>query len=302
MNDPTWVTTDGWEAMGTGCEVVVVGGVGGDTAAARERVRDLEARWSRFRPDSELCRVNAGAGRPVRVSPETITVIAAAVTAWHSTAGRFDPTVLDALERVGYDRPFGCGLDGELTITGPPPEVPGCGRIALDPAAGTVTVPPGTRLDLGGIAKGHAADLVAAELVARGAAGALVNLGGDLRATGSPPTPSGWTVGIEAVPRASVVVRDGGLATSSTCRRRWTRAGEAQHHVIDPAARVPASTSVATVTVFAASAARAEVLATAALIAGDDAIALLAAYGASGVIVGTDAAVATTPDLTGIAA
>jgi thiamine biosynthesis lipoprotein len=231
-----------------------------------------------------------------------MSVVAAAVTAWHATSGRFDPTVIDALERAGYDRPFATGLDGPTPVPAPPDSVPGCASIAFDAVAGTVTVPSGTRLDLGGIAKGHAADLVATELVARGAAGALVNLGGDLRALGTPPNAGGWPVALGAVPCASVVVRAGGLATSSTGRRRWTRAGAAHHHVIDPATCAPAALPTATVTVFAPEAARAEVLATVALLAGDDALALLVAHGASGIVVGADAAVSTTPDLDGITA
>jgi thiamine biosynthesis lipoprotein len=286
--------------MGTECDVVVVGGGSDDTTFAHARVEELEARWSRFRPDSELCRLNRAAGRAVEVSHETAAVVAAAVTAWHATGGRFDPTVIDALECAGYDRPFATGLDGASPVRDAPECVPGCASITFDAAAGTVTVPLGTRLDLGGIAKGFAADLVAGELVARGASGALVSLGGDLRALGTPPTPAGWIVGIDAVPGASVVVQDGGLATSATTRRRWMRAGALQHHVIDPTTCAPAAFPAAIVTVFAPAAARAEVLATVALLAGHEALAVLVAHGASGVVVGADGVARTTPDLDGL--
>jgi len=93
--------------MGTWAHVVIAGG--GDRGQAldraRRRIDDLERRWSRFLPDSEVSRLNAGAGRPVLVSPETARLVARAVDAWRLTAGRFDPTVLPALVAAGYDRP-----------------------------------------------------------------------------------------------------------------------------------------------------------------------------------------------------
>lgn len=287
--------------MGTDCHVVVVGGGPVDLDLARDRVEELESKWSRFRADSELSRVNTRPGRPVRVSAETVAVVAAALAAWHTTNGRFDPTVLDALEAAGYDRSFADGLD-RPDGPGVPRPVPGCADIELDAIVGALTVPSGIRLDLGAIAKGFAADLVAAELIARSAAGALVNIGGDLRAIGTGPTGDGWTVAIDHVPGAAVVVSNGGLATSSTTRRRWRRGGSDQHHVIDPATGRPAVIGERTATVFAPTAARAEVLATAALLAGPGAVELLSAHGASGIVVGPGGAVSTTADLRTVAA
>ena len=72
----------------------------------RARIEELEARWSRFRPDSELCRLNAAAGRPCSSPPTRSHAVTAAVDAWRATDGRFDPTVLPALVALGYDRDF----------------------------------------------------------------------------------------------------------------------------------------------------------------------------------------------------
>jgi thiamine biosynthesis lipoprotein len=286
--------------MGTDAQVVVIGGTHDDVDAARACVDELERRWSRFLPESELCRVNGGAGRPVDVSPETCELVATAIDAWRATRGRFDPTVLDALEAAGYDRPFASGLDGS-TPTGPARAAPGCGAIRVDARAGTITLPAGVRLDLGGIAKGHAADLVVGELCTRGVAGALVNLGGDLRVAGTGPSGDGWPVGIEHVPGTAVVVSHGGIATSATTRRRWTRAGTALHHVIDPATGRPARATADAITVFAATAAMAEVTATAALLAGPDAIDVVRAAGASGLVAMSDGRLVTTDDLATLA-
>ena len=92
--------------MGTDAHVVIVGGGVDLPDRAAARVADLEARWSRFLPDSEISRCNALSGRPVCVSEETVRLVACAVSGWRLTDGRFDPTVLAALRDAGYDRDF----------------------------------------------------------------------------------------------------------------------------------------------------------------------------------------------------
>lgn len=151
--------------------------------------------------------------------------------------------------------------------------------------------------DPGGIGKGLAADLVTAELLAAGAAGACVNLGGDLRvagrAPGAPAEPGapGWGVGVEnpfgRQLAAVLSLHDGGVATSSRLRRRWTGPGQApSHHLIDPRTGLPAASGLASVTVVAASAWQAEWLTKAAFLAGAAAgSALLERLGAAGALI-----------------
>src|SRR4029453_16270173 len=96
---------------------------------ARARIDDLESRWSRFLPDSALNRLNRAAGRPVEVDEDTSAVVAAAGDEWWRTAGRFDPTVADAVVRAGYDRSF--EAIGEV-VAEPGRPSPGCAGIELD--------------------------------------------------------------------------------------------------------------------------------------------------------------------------
>ena len=96
--------------MGTTAHVVVVT-PSDDLAAtalahARTRLEQLESRWSRFRTDSEIARLNRVSGSPAIVSADTRALVARAVEGWERTAGRFDPTVLDAMVALGYDRDF----------------------------------------------------------------------------------------------------------------------------------------------------------------------------------------------------
>lgn len=279
--------------MGTECHVVVVGGRPSLAADAAQLVERLEARWSRFRSGSELMRLNRHAGRPVVVSRETFDAVARAVEGWYLTAGRFDPTVHTALVANGYDRTFreiAAGADRPPAAP-PPAPAPGCGSIVLLPSSRAVILPPGVALDLGGIGKGLAADLVVRALIDRGASGACVNLGGDVRVDGEPPTDAGWDVAVEdpftaGGELARVRLASGAVVTTTRLFRRWTAGGQERHHLLDPGTGRPAWTGLAAVTVVAAEAASAEIVAKAAFMAGvEEGAALIEAAGATGLLV-----------------
>jgi thiamine biosynthesis lipoprotein len=279
--------------MGTEVHLLWVGsGADRGLRAARALVESLDRRWSRFRPDSELSRLNAAAGRPTVLSSDTFALVATAVDAWRLTHGRFDPTVLRALTTAGYDRSFEfLAPDGAAPLSDPGGAVPGCAGIALEPGTGLVCLPRGVGLDLGGIAKGHAADLVVAAMLAAGAGGALANLGGDLRVAGLPPDPAGWLIGIEDPHDPSrdlgvLALADGAVTTSSRLRRRWRRGGRPVHHLIDPATGRPTDSGVDAAVVVADRGVRAEILAKAAVVAGPVAGAeILTRAGATGLLV-----------------
>lgn len=272
--------------MGTIVHLVVDEAAGELLPRAVDRVRDWDQRWSRFRADSEVAAINAAAGRPVVVSPDTAALTALAVDAWHLTDGRFDPTVHDAVVAAGYGRPF---AEGPTARTTPEP-APGAAGIEVDREAGLVTAPAGVRLDLGGIAKGHGADLLVAELLADGATGAAATLGGDTAVAGACPYAGAWPVVADNAGDEPVAhLTFGGFCFSTTRRRRWrTDRGEA-HHIIDPRHGEPAETTISVAAVAAATAAAAEVFATAAVVAGWPAARSLVEHaGLSGFIVTTD--------------
>jgi thiamine biosynthesis lipoprotein len=289
--------------MGTDVEVLALGADDATVTElgtiAADALEAREARWSRFRPSSELCSINAAGGAPVVVSRSTFALVERAIASWRATDGRFDPTVLDALQAAGYDRDFATLPATQADRTGDAPDVPGCDGIVLDPVVSSVRLPPGVALDLGGIGKGVAADEVSAELLAAGlpgVRGVLVNLGGDLRARGDAPAPRGWIVEVDdplATGRTGVVALvAGAVATSTRLRRTWTRGGRAMHHLIDPRTGEPAAAGLVSVTVVAGTAADAEVLAKAAYVAGvDDGRVLIETAGATGLFVTDDGAV-----------
>lgn len=286
--------------MGTTARVLVSGaGPGLDTHAER-RLRELEARWSRFLPNSELMQLNRASGRPVRVSAETFALITRAVDSWRETSGWFDPTGRRALTALGYDRDF-----AELaTDTGPRRRIepfPGCAGVALDPIVGTVSLPVGVELDLGGIGKGYAADRVTMEMMDLGASGACVDLGGDVRCAGVGPAAGAWEVAFadprRGRPSDRVRLAAGGVATSTIRLRRWCSGGVEVHHLLDPATGRPTARGVASVTVVAGETWWAEVLAKSVIVAGRDAgQRLLEEHGVSGLIILENGREYTTPD------
>jgi thiamine biosynthesis lipoprotein len=250
-------------AMGTEVELMVDAEASTATSlalmAAADEVVRLEALLSRFLPYSELSLLNSLG--LMRAGPDLVRLTRLALDARERTQGRFDPTVHDALVGAGYDRTFD-KLAGCVAVTSPPSRC--LGQVAVDEATGLIELEPGTRLDLGGIAKGYAADRACDLLAAVGPC--LANAGGDLAARGR-----AWPVGVET-PEGTITVElcDGGIATSGRDRRHWTtQAGEA-HHLIDPATGSPAESDLVRVSVVAPSATEAEVLAKALFLAGAD--------------------------------
>jgi thiamine biosynthesis lipoprotein len=300
--------------MGSDAHVIMVGGPPGLAERARRRIDDLERRWSRFLPDSEISHLTRRAGEWVALSADSVRLVERALDAWRLTVGRFDPTVLGAVIRAGYDRSFDqLGPSGGDT---PSPLSVGAAGILVD--GDRVRLPPGVGFDPGGIGKGLAADIVVTEALAAGAAGACVNLGGDLRAAGRPPdapppgsspspdSPStgsaAWTVAVEhpssPEPLALLGLHDGAVATSTTLRRRWRAEGQERHHLIDPWTGAPSTSDLTLAAVVTAEAWVAEVLAKAVLLRGSaQAFDLVAGLGADAITVDRDGLIRSTPGL-----
>jgi thiamine biosynthesis lipoprotein len=225
---------------------------------AEDEFHRLEALLSRFLPTSELTRLNEEG--ELAVAPDLLAVVDAALAARELTAGRFDPTVHDALVAAGYDRSFEL-----LPVGGGAPVLVGkaCGGgVEIDRETSRIRLDPGVKLDLGGIAKGYAVDRALGMLAAAGPA--LVDAGGDIAVTGRP-----WPVGVDTSEGTiTLELSDGALATSGCDRRRWGGPEGERHHLIDPSTGRPADGELLRVTVAAAKALEAEVLAKALFLAG----------------------------------
>jgi len=193
-------------------------------AAMDAVLRDIDDTCSRFREDSELTRLNAGAGREHAVSPLLGRAIAEALRAAALTDGDVDLTVGGAVRRAGYDVDFAAipADGGPITVTARP--IPGWRLVRYAAAGHRFYAPAGIEIDLGATAKALAADLaaVAALEALHGTGGVLVSLGGDIALAGTPP-PGGWTVQVSEDSGAPlddaserITLQSGAIATSSS--------------------------------------------------------------------------------------
>jgi thiamine biosynthesis lipoprotein len=245
-------------------------------ARARAEIHAFEACASRFRPDSELCALNADPRRAVPASPRLRAAVAAALWAARESGGLVDPCLLDELEAAGYDCSFDTWGAADDIGAAAPPDVPAPARphaaarwrfVSVDDERGVIERPPGLRLDLGGSGKGHVADRVAA--IVGSAPEWLVDAGGDVRVGGEREVRVAHP--LHAEPAAVLRLADGAIATSSVVRRSWRTAnGGAAHHLLDPATGRPAWTGLLSVTALAPTTLDAETLAKAALLSGPD--------------------------------
>lgn len=272
-----------FRAMGTNVRCIV------PSSRALRRVthvvRDIfareERRFSRFRSDSELARVNASDGSWIEVSEPFAQVMRLALSAWQRTEGRFDPTLLGAMIAAGYDRDFDEILAGARDALRPAAPAGRAGEVELD--GRRLRLPSGVGLDLGGIVKGWTVDRAADSVSSLGSSlgsslrsslgvpWILVEAGGDLRVEGALPD-GGLEIAIED-PQASdteigrVTISGGALATSCVTKRAW---GPYTHHLIDPSVGIPVVGPVLQATVWAPTCAEAEIRSKDALLQGED--------------------------------
>jgi thiamine biosynthesis lipoprotein len=261
-----------FDAMGTSCELVVSASPEHEPQAQRAlaaglaEVEACERALTRFRPSSDLSRLNGAVGEWVEVDPRLVGALRAAVDARRATAGLFDPTILQPLVAAGYDRTF-------VELTNRPAWAPDGWRrgaaIWIDEDACLARLERGSAVDLGGIGKGFSAAraLEAMRLAWPELAGGFADLGGDFAFTGRPLDADAWRVAV-ADPRnpgtslATLRLNDGGIATSGRDRRRFGPE-RSLHHLIDPATGSPAERGPLAVTVVARDPSEAEALGTA---------------------------------------
>lgn len=251
-----------FRAMGTEVELRAVGLAEADldlaAAYAFQFAEDWEERFSRFRATSELSRLNARAGTDVPVSSDFMLVLEAALEGYARSGGRFDPSLLHTMTRIGYDRDFADIKAGADRGDPQAPALPGPNPmdIQIDPSRRTVRLPNGLGLDFGGLAKGMFVDRLAERFAAW--PGGSINAGGDLRVWGEPPDGDAWIVGLEdprdpASETCQIMVlgpQAQAIATSAMNRRAWFTGGQRYHHLIDPGSGQPVAGTITSATAF----------------------------------------------------
>lgn len=290
-----------FSCFGGTCAVLVSGaGPAGSAPEAAVRAKRGMLAWhsqfSRFAPDSELSRLNSDPREAVPASPAMTRFVQAALHAAAMTSGLVDPTLVGELERAGYRSHFDrmpVPLRDALALAPPRAPAAPC-RVAtwralgVDLRSGTVTRPPGVRLDTGGIVKGLFGDILAAVLA--GHESFAIEAAGDVRfgGNGSLLRPIRVASPFDQAILHVFELEHGAGATSSIGRRSWMGAdGQPAHHLLDPSTGRPAFTGVVQVTALAPTGTEAEALSKAALLSGPERAAGWLVHG--GVVVYDDA-------------
>ena len=263
-------------ALGTSCEVHYAAPHGDEQAAAFERavvgwVTAFEEKFSRFRPDSLLSRINAAAGRAwVEIDPEMEAMLKLCDTLHFMTQGVLDPTALPLIQLWNYkaEQPR---IPSAEEITAARSRI---GWRNVQRAPGKVFLPePGMALDFGGFGKEYAVDVVAQLAVDHRIPCALVDFGHDLRAIGAPPGRPAWHIGLEdpqkpGATAGSVALIGKGIASSGDYIRGFTHEGKRYGHIIDPRTGWPVANGCRQATVIAGTCLQAGVLSTTAFVLG----------------------------------
>lgn len=273
-----------FRAMGTACRLRLAGCSESVAQRAAERaideVRRIETKYSRYRDDSIVSRINAaaGSGRPVEVDDETADLLDFAARLHAVSGGLFDVTT-GVLRRVWDFRaarlPDAAALAEQLARVG-------WQHVRWNRPAVELSLP-GMELDFGGFGKEYAADRAGTLLLEHGVPGGLVNLGGDIRVIGPHPDGSPWALGI-AHPRqadaviATIALPSGGLATSGDYERFFDLDGRRYCHILDPRSGWPVQ-HWRSVSVVAPACLAAGSLSTIAMLSGDKAHDLLHSQG-----------------------
>jgi thiamine biosynthesis lipoprotein len=263
-------------ALGTLCEVQYAAPGGDDQAGAFERaathwVNAFEAKYSRFRPDSLLSRINTAAGRDwVEVDAEMEGLLKLCDTLFFMTQGIMDPTTLPLIQLWNYKAdtpriPAAAEIAAARALVGWKKVQRAPGRIFLPEA--------GMALDFGGFGKEYAVDITAQIAVDHGILNALVDFGHDLRAAGAPPGRPAWHIGLEdpknpGTPAGTMAIVGKGVASSGDYLRGFVIDGKRYGHIIDPRSGWPVANGCLQATVVAANCLQAGVLSTTAFVLG----------------------------------
>ncbi|OGB02447.1 MAG: thiamine biosynthesis protein ApbE [Burkholderiales bacterium RIFCSPLOWO2_12_FULL_64_99] len=249
-------------------------------AALQKAVDDVDAHMSTWKPDSDLMRLNrAPVGEPVEVPADLARVLALGLRIGRASGGAFDIGMGDAVHAWGFG-PDAADVQG-IRAAMAAPRRPAHEVLELQ---GTLVRKRGPiALDLNGIAKGYGVDRLAETLRTFGIEAALVGIDGEMRALGLRPDGEAWTIAVEApdtdrrAPHAILNLQDAAVATSGDYRHWVSVEGRHLSHTMDPQRGAPLLSSPASVTVIAPTCVEADAWATALMVVGPEAGAVLAA-------------------------
>jgi FAD:protein FMN transferase len=270
-----------WRALGVLCRVVSNSPL--DTVVIEAQVEAWEQALSRFRPDSDLSRLNRQRHAHVSATLQQVLLAALEVAQW--SQGLVVPSLGQHIADIGYDQNFAtvAPVTAEFVDANIVPDWRGIVVRGRD-----VTLPPQLKIDLAGVAKGWIAEQLVVRFTPPGGL-FLAQIGGDV-AVSAPSATVPWCIAVDhplqSTPCGHIALFEGTVATSSTYERRWQRAGQTIHHIIDPRSGMPAQSDVLTASVIATQAIYAEAAAKIIVLLGCAAgLAWVSRYGLPGLVI-----------------
>lgn len=268
--------------MASPCEVLIDGGesqrvsrknAAKITRAVSDEAWRIEQHWSRYREDSVIQRINLAMGRPVKVDEETAKMLDYAATLQQLSGGKFDVTsgvLRRAWKFDGSDKIPSQAHISQLN------SLIGWSRVVWNNPV--ISLQPEMQLDFGGIGKEYAVDRALQKAIAVDDVPILINFGGDLACNKPRWSGAAWQVGIDAgdgAAKATVAVKQGGIATSGDASRYLLSGGKRYSHVLNALTGWPVENAPASVTVAAPNCTLAGMVATLAMLQGEGAEAFL---------------------------
>lgn len=266
-----------FQALGTLNDIKIYGCRDGSVLdEAVSGVRQIEQRMSAFIEESDVARINRNAGEKlVRINPETVSLIKRSITFSILTDGAFDITVRPLVELWG--------IGGKKNVIPPQEKIEQAKRlvdyrkILLDEKTCMAGLrEKGQAMDLGGIAKGYAAEEVKRVLVKNGVTSALINLGGNILTIGEQPDGQPWQIGIQnpMLPTGNFLgilsAADKTIVTSGCNERFFMTNGRRYHHILDPRTGEPSRSGLLSITAVCGESADADALTTSVFVLGPE--------------------------------
>lgn len=236
----------------------------------------IEAKFSRYRDDNIIDRINRSNGQPIQVDTETALLLNYAEQCYHLSEGLFDIT--SGVLRKAWQFDETALFPSKATIAALMPYI-GWEKVSWD--GETLQLPEGMQIDLGGIGKEYAVDLTLRQLALAYDGAILVNFGGDLAANKARYSQQPWTIGMDTLPahQHALTLTSGALATSGDTYRHILHQGKRYSHILNPKTGSPIETPYRTITVQKETCIEAGIIATLAFLQGNDAQGFLEAQG-----------------------
>lgn len=236
-------------------------------------IRSFEERYSRFKKDSIISRINRNAGiAPVEIDEELASIFALCDHFYWDTSGVFDPSALPLIQLWDYHAedpviPSDDEVESALELVG---------WKKVQRERNSVFLPyKGMALDVGGIGKEYAVDRVVEMALAQGVDSLMVNFGQDIRVCGNPPHPGPWRIGLEnpsdpGVAWCCLGVRNRAVASSGDYYRGFEKDGVLYGHILDPRTGCPVNNGCKSVSVVAQTCTEAGIMSTTAFVLGKE--------------------------------